>query len=57
LVIFILLTSNSSGACERRPGQITVGGTAGASCPNNPIKDTIRRLFELRGISMQELLK
>jgi 4-hydroxy-3-methylbut-2-enyl diphosphate reductase len=38
-------------------GQITVGITAGASCPNNLIEDTIRRLFELRGISVQELLK
>src|SRR3954464_11881668 len=38
------------------PGQITVGITAGASCPNNLIEDAIRRLFELRGISVQELL-
>jgi len=38
-------------------GQITVGITAGASCPNNLIEDTIRRVFELRGISVQELLK
>ena len=38
-------------------GQITVGVTAGASCPNNLIEDTIRRLFALRGISVQELLK
>ncbi len=38
-------------------GAITVGVTAGASCPNNLIEDTIRRLFELRGISVQELLK
>ena len=37
-------------------GRITVGITAGASCPNNLIEDTIRRLFELRGISVQELL-
>jgi 4-hydroxy-3-methylbut-2-enyl diphosphate reductase len=37
-------------------GEITVGVTAGASCPNNLIEDTIRRLFELRGISVQELL-
>jgi 4-hydroxy-3-methylbut-2-enyl diphosphate reductase len=36
--------------------KITVGITAGASCPNNLIEDTIRRLFELRGISVQELL-
>src|SRR6185295_3748608 len=37
-------------------GHITVGITAGASCPNNLIEDTIRRLFELRGISIQHLL-
>jgi len=33
-------------------GQITVGITAGASCPNNLIEDTIRRLFALRGIPL-----
>ena len=38
------------------PGKITVGVTAGASCPNNLIEDTIRRLFDLRGISVQEVL-
>jgi len=37
-------------------GRVTVGITAGASCPNNLIEDTIRRLFELRGISVQQLL-
>ena len=37
-------------------GNITVGITAGASCPNNLIEDTIRRLFELRGISVQDIL-
>ena len=37
-------------------GKINVGITAGASCPNNLIEDTIRRLFALRGISVQELL-
>ena len=37
-------------------GKITIGVTAGASCPNNLIEDTIRRLFELRGISVQTLL-
>jgi 4-hydroxy-3-methylbut-2-enyl diphosphate reductase len=37
-------------------GKITVGITAGASCPNNLIEDTIHRLFELRGVSVQELL-
>jgi len=39
------------------PGKITVGITAGASCPNNLIEDAIRRLFELRGISLRELLE
>jgi len=34
----------------------TVGITAGASCPNNLIEDVIRRLFELRGVSVQDLL-
>src|ERR1017187_9577783 len=38
------------------PGTITVGITAGASCPNNLIEDAIRRLFELRGVAVQELL-
>ena len=37
-------------------GKVTVGITAGASCPNNLIEDVIRRLFELRGISVQQLL-
>ncbi|MGD0744548.1 MAG: 4-hydroxy-3-methylbut-2-enyl diphosphate reductase [Verrucomicrobiota bacterium] len=37
-------------------GNITVGITAGASCPNNLIEDVIHRLFELRGISVQKLL-
>jgi 4-hydroxy-3-methylbut-2-enyl diphosphate reductase len=38
------------------PGKVTVGVTAGASCPNNLIEDTIQRLFQLRGISVQHLL-
>ena len=37
-------------------GTRTVGITAGASCPNNLIEEIIRRLFELRGISIQHLL-
>jgi 4-hydroxy-3-methylbut-2-en-1-yl diphosphate reductase len=37
-------------------GRATVGITAGASCPNNLIEDAIRRLFELRGISIQALV-
>jgi 4-hydroxy-3-methylbut-2-enyl diphosphate reductase len=35
---------------------VTVGITAGASCPNNLIEDTIKRLFELRGLSVQQFL-
>ena len=31
-------------------GPVVVGITAGASCPNNLIEDTILRIFELRGI-------
>ncbi len=38
-------------------GEITVGITAGASCPNNLIEDTIRRLFELKGVSIEEVLR
>ncbi len=38
------------------PGKLTVGITAGASCPNNLIEEAIRRLFALRGVSVQELI-
>jgi len=38
-------------------GKVTVGITAGASCPNNLIEDAIRRLFDLRGISVQQLIE
>jgi len=37
-------------------GRIVVGVTAGASCPNNLIEDVIQRLFELRGISIAQVL-
>ena len=37
-------------------GALRVGITAGASCPNNLIEDVIRRLFELKGVSVQNLL-
>ncbi|NCW10387.1 MAG: 4-hydroxy-3-methylbut-2-enyl diphosphate reductase, partial [Gammaproteobacteria bacterium] len=30
---------------------LTIGITAGASCPNSLIEDTLRRLLELRGES------
>ena len=36
-------------------GRIVVGITAGASCPNNLIEETLVRLFELRGITRQQL--
>lgn len=32
-------------------GPVIIGITAGASCPNNLIEETILRIFELRGIS------
>lgn len=35
---------------------LTVGITAGASCPNNLIEDTIVRVFELFGISRERVL-
>ena len=37
------------------PGPVVVGITAGASCPNNLIEETLIRLFELRGISREKL--
>ncbi|MEM6884499.1 MAG: 4-hydroxy-3-methylbut-2-enyl diphosphate reductase [Verrucomicrobiota bacterium] len=37
-------------------GNITVGITAGASCPNNLIEETITRLFEFRGIDVLDVL-
>jgi len=36
-------------------GPVVVGITAGASCPNNLIEETLVRLYELRGISRDEL--
>jgi 4-hydroxy-3-methylbut-2-enyl diphosphate reductase len=36
-------------------GSIVVGVTAGASCPNNLIEETLLRLFELRGIQPDAL--
>ncbi|MHA3770916.1 4-hydroxy-3-methylbut-2-enyl diphosphate reductase [Verrucomicrobiota bacterium sgz303538] len=35
---------------------LTIGITAGASCPNNLIEETIIRLFELHGISTDRLM-
>ena len=34
---------------------ITIGITAGASCPNNLIEQTILRVFELRGNDLEAL--
>ena len=39
------------------PGKpLTIGITAGASCPNNLIEETIIRVFELHGIGRERLL-
>ncbi|BCU77607.1 4-hydroxy-3-methylbut-2-enyl diphosphate reductase [Luteolibacter sp. LG18] len=35
---------------------VTIGITAGASCPNNLIEDTILKVFELRGVSREQLV-
>src|SRR6195256_5486996 len=37
------------------PGPVVVGIPAGASCPNNLIEETLVRLYELRGISREDL--
>jgi 4-hydroxy-3-methylbut-2-enyl diphosphate reductase len=37
-------------------GPAFIGITAGASCPNNLIEDTILRVYELRGIPSSEVL-
>ena len=39
--------------CDDRP--VTVGITAGASCPNNLIEETLVKIFELRGIKREAL--
>jgi 4-hydroxy-3-methylbut-2-enyl diphosphate reductase len=36
-------------------GPVVIGITAGASCPNNLIEETLLRLFELRGIKPEQL--
>ena len=38
------------------PRPLTIGVTAGASCPNNLIEETILRLFELHGVDRNRLL-
>ena len=37
-------------------GPAVIGITAGASCPNNLIEETILRVYELRGVSGEEIL-
>ena len=37
-------------------GNLYVGITAGASCPNNLIDDAVRRLFNLRGVDVDSLI-
>jgi len=37
-------------------GPVSIGITAGASCPNNLIDDTVRRLFALRGVNVDEII-
>jgi 4-hydroxy-3-methylbut-2-enyl diphosphate reductase len=37
-------------------GPLYIGITAGASCPNNLIDDTVRRLFQLRGVNVDECI-
>lgn len=46
----------SYGEILNRDAPIVIGVTAGASCPNNLIEDTIVRAFELRGFSRDEIL-
>jgi 4-hydroxy-3-methylbut-2-enyl diphosphate reductase len=37
-------------------GPVSIGITAGASCPNNLIDDAVRRLFALRGVNVDEII-
>lgn len=36
--------------------EVTVGITAGASCPNNVIEETVKRIFEFRGVNVLDLI-
>lgn len=38
-------------------GPVTIGITAGASCPNNLIEASILRVFELRGVGAEEVMR
>jgi len=48
--------SESYGHILNKDESIVEGITAGASCPNNLIEDTILRVFELRGIDRKTVL-
>jgi len=37
-------------------GNVVLGITAGASCPNNLLEETIHRLYEFRGVDVETLL-
>lgn len=37
------------------PEPVVIGITAGASCPNNLIEDTLLRIFQLRGVGAEEV--
>jgi len=37
-------------------GNVVVGITAGASCPNNLLEETIHRLYQFRGVEVETLL-
>jgi 4-hydroxy-3-methylbut-2-enyl diphosphate reductase len=43
--------------CFAMERPVTVGITAGASCPNNLIEETIVKIFELRGVPRDALLR
>jgi 4-hydroxy-3-methylbut-2-enyl diphosphate reductase len=50
--------SETQGYSQKLAGTdpVVVGVTAGASCPNNLIEDTILRVFGLRGIEREAVL-
>ena len=48
--------SSYSGSIMDLNRPVTVGVTAGASCPNNLIEDVISRVFEMRGHNREDIL-
>ena len=58
----ILPLRPASPAGKNHPGlaagraNVVVGITAGASCPNNLLEETIHRLYEFRGVNVETLL-